>query len=128
MVVEDGPSFACFGSVGEESVDSGGGYLREAFREQGVFKPFSGTGLSGSFLIGGTFDDGVPGVLGDLFAGDIEIIGERWVDPPRVVLAWLVFWDGEVCHGAFFVSCFLKVGPFGSPGAHDFGGSYHGRL
>ena len=37
LVVEDGPSFTCFGSVGEQSVDSGGDYLSKAFREQGVF-------------------------------------------------------------------------------------------
>ena len=96
MVIEDGPSFTCFVSVGEESVDSGGDYLSEAFREQDVFKSFGGSGLFGSFLVGGAFDDGVQGVLGDCFVGIIEIIGERWAVPPRVVLAWLVFWDGEV--------------------------------
>ena len=128
MVIEDGPSFTCFGSVGEESVVSGGDYLSEAFREQGVFKPLGGSSLCGSFLVEGAFDDGVPGVLGDCFVGNIEIIGERWVDTPRVVLAWLVFWDSEVSHGAFSVSCFLQVGPFGFPRARDFGGSYHGSL
>ena len=94
--MENGSSFTGFGGIGEELVDSGGDYLSEAFRERGVFEPFSGPRLSGSFLTGGVFDDGVPCDVWDCFVGFKEIVGERCVTPPWVVFAWLVFWDGEV--------------------------------
>ena len=96
MVIKNGPSFAGFGGVGEESVDSGGDNLSEAFRKKDVFEPFTASGLSGSFLFGGAFDDGVLFAVGDCLVGFEKVVGERWVVPPWVVLAWLVFWDGEV--------------------------------
>ena len=69
MATKNGPSFIGFGCVSEESVESGGDYLSEAFRDQGVFEPFGGSSLSGSFLFGGAFDDGVPCVVGDGLVG-----------------------------------------------------------
>ena len=44
----------------------------------------------------------------DGLIGFKEIVSKRWFDPPWVVLAWLVVWDGEVSHGSFFVSEFLR--------------------
>ena len=52
--------FAGFGCINEESVDSRGNDLSEAFREQGVFEPFGSSSLSRSFLFGGAFEDGAP--------------------------------------------------------------------
>ena len=61
--MENGSSFADFGCVSEESVDSGSENLVETFREEGALEPFGGSGLNGSFLFGGAFDDGVPGAV-----------------------------------------------------------------
>ena len=58
--MKDVSPITCFGSICEESVNSRGNYLSEAFREQGVFEPLSGPSLGGSFLFGGAFDDGCP--------------------------------------------------------------------
>ena len=94
--MKDGSFFLGFGCIYEESVDSRGDDLSEVFCEQGVFEPFSSASLSRSFLFGGAFEDGAPGAVWDCFVGFKQIVSERWVAPPCVVLAWVVFCDGKV--------------------------------
>ena len=128
LFVEDGASLTSFGGVREESVDLGCDDLCEIFRDKAVFEPCGGACLSGTFFFGGAFEDGVPCAVGDGFIGFRKIVGERRVVPPRIVLAWVVVWDGEVGHGPFFVSAFLQVSPLSFPRARDFGSSYHSSL
>ena len=54
------------------------------------------------FVLEVPIEDSVPCAVGDGLVSFEEIVGERWVVPPWVVLAWLVVWDGEVCHAASF--------------------------
>jgi hypothetical protein len=75
--VEKGSSFAGFGCVSEESVDSGSENLVETCRKKGALEPFGGSGLCGSFLFGGAFDDGVPCGVGECLTDFKEIVSKR---------------------------------------------------
>lgn len=126
--MENGPSFRCFGSIGEESVDPGANDNGEVFRGKGVFEPFKSASLSGAFFLGCVFEDRVAGGVEDRSVGFEEVVGESRVVPPRVVLAQLVVQESKVGHWVLFIPGFLEVSPLRFPGARYFGGSYHGGL
>ena len=58
------------------------------------------------------FRNGVPSVVWDCFVGFKQIVSESWVAPPWVVLAWAIFCDGKVRHGALLIPGFRRFSPF----------------
>ena len=49
--MEDGPPFASFSGIREESVDPRADHDGEIFGKEGVLEPFGRSGLSGSFFL-----------------------------------------------------------------------------
>ena len=122
--MQDGLSNAGFVSVSEESADSRANSIGKVDGEEGGFEPFRGGRLGRSFSFGGALENRAPGGVWYRLAGLKKLVSKSGLDPPTVVLSWLVGSDGEVGHWAFFVSGFLEVSPFMFPGAGDFGRPY----